>query len=90
MVASRDNTTTLHFQVLQENTNMVGRDFLDLEAVDGLAGKSCRTWNKQAERVAITPLRVWGEVSLANEILQQKAADPRPKQSSVSVSLGDG
>ena len=43
---------------------MVGRDFLDLEAVDGLAGKSCRKWNKQAERVAITPLRVWGEVKV--------------------------
>jgi hypothetical protein len=70
----------LLFELLEEAPNVIGGQGLDFETVDGLTGAAGSERQQKGERVAIAPLRVAGEVSLADEVLEQVPADPRTEQ----------
>ena len=73
----------LDFQVLQELSNVIGREIFDSQLVDRLAKTAGGKRQEQAERVAVALLRVPGEVPLSDEVLQQEASHPRAEQGCV-------
>src|SRR5262249_31256208 len=84
LVARRRRTSPALFQILQEVPDPVCREVFDLDPIDPLAGGATEEWQELAQHVAVTPLRVAGEVPLAGEVLQQEASDPGAQQRCVS------
>ena len=64
------------FQIAQEGPNPLGREVFHPELVDPSAGLACGEGQELLQRVAVALLRVAGEVSFADEVLQQETPDP--------------
>src|SRR5262249_20139969 len=68
------------FQVLKEGANPGGREVFYAESIDPPPGTTGGEGQEQTQRVAVTLLRVGGQVPLADQVLHQEAPDPRTQQ----------
>src|SRR5215831_3758170 len=79
LVAGRRAAAPFLAQLAQEGPNPGGREVLDLEPVNPLAGAAGGKGQEQPQGVAVAPLGVGREVALGDEVLEQEAPDPRPE-----------
>ena len=66
-----DVTAALLLDLFQEGEDAVGCQILDGESVDRLVGSASGEGQKETQGIAVTALRVPGEVALPDEVLQQ-------------------
>jgi hypothetical protein len=69
LIAGSDRAAALTFEVHKKASDQVRRQILDCQPINGLAGVLCREGHQEPERVAVAVLRVAGEISLADQML---------------------
>jgi hypothetical protein len=77
LISRIDSTAARFFHILKESSRAVRREILHLEPIDPSAGTASDERQELLQGVTIAFLRIPGEVSLDNEVLQQEPADPR-------------
>src|SRR5262245_54464939 len=84
LVARRHPTSSLVLDFLQKGSNPISREVFNPQPVYWPPHGSGHEGKEQTKRVAVALLRVAGEVTLADEVFQQEAPDPRAEHDRVS------
>src|SRR3972149_985554 len=84
LISRGDPTAATFFQILKESSGACWRDVFHVELVDPSVSDASNKRQELLQRIPIALLRIAGEIPLANEILQQKPADPGAQQIGVN------
>jgi len=90
LIACADFAVTLMFKVVEEVLQNIPGEIIDTKMVNGMSATGADPRKQNGEGVTIAALRVLGEVSLRDHMLQKKAPYPtaeqvRPRQGSPPV-----
>jgi hypothetical protein len=84
LIARRDTAASSIFQVMKKGANLIRREFLDAETIDGSASTTCGKRQQQAKGVTVALLGVSGQIPLSNYVFKKEAPHPRTQHGGVS------